>query len=457
METRLFSRKVSLGWVFFLVAATVLTTVLYLGDWSQRRDNWSIGGPGAVAEEAIHLPDDSECVHLPGAEEVFVTLRTGATEAYEKLPIHLMTTLQCIPNYIVMSDVETKVAHTPVYDALTRVTAESQDQFEDFDLYRDIQRWTQEGQDVRKFSSDAAWNLDKWKFMPMVHHAFESAPERTQWFVFIEADTSLSWVNLLHWLQGQDPREALYFGAPAPYIPVKDFYFAHGGSGVVISRPALERLEHARAREEGGSKAYDRRWEKATQETCCGDVIVGQALEEVGVKVTSTRPMFHGENPRTMVWDQENWCVPAITWHHVNAMEVDRLWRFERDWIKEKGGAQPYFFHDIFQALVEPFVAADKRWWNNMSPKSSGTGYDAHSPHFDQLEPSEQEAARSKEGCAALCKRRAREECVQWKWMEGKCHLSPTFVFGSPDELENEHWESGWLLDRFRSELKSCR
>ncbi|KAF7193789.1 Glycoprotein-N-acetylgalactosamine 3-beta-galactosyltransferase 1-B [Pseudocercospora fuligena] len=457
MEQRFFSRKVSLGWVFCLVAATVLATVLYLGNWSQRRDAWRIGGQGPIEEQAVHLQHDPECVHMPGADEVLVILKTGATEAYEKLPIHLVTTLKCISNYIVVSDLETKVADTPVYDALREVTMESHDQFEDFDFYRDIQRWNQEGQDVREFPSDAAWNLDKWKFLPMLHHAFESASDSTKWFVFIEADTSLSWLNLLHWLERQDPHKASYFGGPAPYIPVPGFFFAHGGTGIVISRPALEHLEHARAREEGGPEAYDRRWEVATNETCCGDVIVGQALEEVGVEVTSVRPMFNGENPRTMVWDSENWCVPAITWHHVNAMEVDRLWQFEIDWIKENGVARPYFFHDVFEEMIEPFVSVNQSFWNNMSPKSRGTGFVAHSPDFDQLEPYEQEATRSKEGCASLCKRKPRKECVQWKWTEGKCQLARTFVFGTSDELEDQHWESGWLLDRFRSELKPCR
>lgn len=455
-------RKVSCGWVCILIGAVTLSTVLYVSSWSSTRVQWGAVGsfrPVSTGEHRTEDVDssDAECLDMPGADEVMVVLRTGATEMYDKLPIHLMTTLKCIPNYVVVADLEAKVGDIAVHDAIASVSQQTRDKYGDFDLYRDIQQWYHKGQDMRKLPSDHAWTLDKWKFMPTIHHAWEVAPSHTKWFVVMEADTILSWVNLLSWLGGQDASKAWYFGSPAPYLPVEGFYFAHGGSGVVISRPALERLEHARATEAGGPEAYDLRWEVATDDNCCGDVIVGQALEEVGVKITSETPRFHGESPKTVVWDHHNWCVPPITWHHVEAMEVDRVWQFEQAWIRRHGRRHPYFFHHVFEELIEPHVSVNQSRWNNMKSKYARVqAYSTSSDRYGELAQYEQDAAHSQEACAAACRRKPSDECVQWKWTPGSCHLGGTFIFGSTDQPENEHWESGWLLDRLRASVGTC-
>lgn len=52
------------------------------------------------------------------------------------------------------------------------------------------------------------------------------APPEVDWFVYIEADTSLSWPNLLIWLQTLNPRKPLYLGAQNV---IGDTTFGHGG------------------------------------------------------------------------------------------------------------------------------------------------------------------------------------------------------------------------------------
>ena len=52
----------------------------------------------SLRTEVDHCPQSS------GANDILVVLRTGASEALEKLLIHFNTTLRCVPNYVIHSD-----------------------------------------------------------------------------------------------------------------------------------------------------------------------------------------------------------------------------------------------------------------------------------------------------------------------------------------------------------------
>lgn len=85
-----------------------------------------------------------------------------------------------------------------------------------------------------------------------------------------------------------------YMGAPNYCIggSCNNQLFAHGGSGIFWSRPAVERMVEKRRKE--GEKAYDQRWEEVTSDTCCGDVVLAKAFQEVGVKLSKAGPMVCG-------------------------------------------------------------------------------------------------------------------------------------------------------------------
>ena len=114
-----------------------------------------------------------------------------------------------------------------------------------------------------------------------MHESYRLASPDVDWFVYIEADTSLSWTNLLQFLGRMDPRKPLYLGAQNVIGPTT---FAHGGSGFIISRGAAKRIEDRRRKM--GARAYDDRWELSTSLSCCGDEVVARALVEVDVDLT---------------------------------------------------------------------------------------------------------------------------------------------------------------------------
>ncbi|KAK5119542.1 hypothetical protein LTR85_007370 [Meristemomyces frigidus] len=378
-------------------------------------------------------------------------MKTGASEIYQKLPAHFMTTFQCVPNIMIFSDLEQTFGNTKTYDAIAHVTEASRNEFKDFRLHEMIARWAQEGQDLTKLPS--GWDLDKWKFLPMLHQAFQHASQEIEWFIVMEPDTSLSWSNLLLWLNTMDPQRPYYRGSQNSLGSVT---FAHGGSGIVISRGAADKLVAARNSGSGSTETYDRRWEERTNAICCGDVIVAEALLEVGVAVTPSWPLTQGESINTIDWTSKHWCTPAVTWHHVTGEQVDTLWHFQSNWVKQHGWQKPYLFRELFDHFIQRHISTNKTSWNNLS---NDRKYQEDDEGFHQLEQYERSAVETPDACAAACARQPETECLQWMWTAGKCHLGRDLRFGTSDEQYPTHWTSGWLQDRvdhFKRGLEGC-
>ncbi|KAF2725127.1 hypothetical protein K431DRAFT_98189 [Polychaeton citri CBS 116435] len=403
-----------------------------------------------VDEHEVHEVKNP-CQGLPGADKVLILLKTGVSEIYQKLPVHLLTTFQCIPNYMVYSDLEQNFTSVTVHDALAPVTAGTRDQVAEFRLYDSIKQWAHDGQDLTKLPS--GWDIDKFKFLPMLHHAFDNAPTSIEWFVMIEPDTSMSWLNLLLWLQKMNPKDSLYMGSQNNLGETK---FAHGGSGIIISRGAADKLNAARANEVGGREKYDQRWEQVTSNICCGDVIVAKAFAEVDVEMTPSWPLTQGESLNTIDWTYKHWCTPAVTWHHVTGEQVDELWHYQEKWAELHGWNKPYLFRDLFAHFIDEHISVNRSHWNNLS---NDRKFDRDDANFQNLQQHERDAVQSAEACAAACMHVAEDECIQWMWTSGKCHLGRDLRYGTSDEPQSTHWTSGWPVERvsrFKKAQEGC-
>jgi hypothetical protein len=300
----------------------------------------------------------------------------------------------------------------------------------------------------------------------MVHNAFVNAPPEVEWFVLMEADTSLSWSNLLSWLNTMNSSEPLYLGSQNIITTTQ---FAHGGSGVVISRAAADRL--ALARINVGAKLYDTSWEDITANSCCGDEVLAQAFATVGVLLTHAWPLIQGETISSIDWTRGHLCAPAISWHHVSPTEIESYWQYQTEWSVEhqvhhrhhRGGHRelppPYLFRDVFRRFVEPHLARNRTMWNNLSKDKRLVIPSLATPQDDSLEKMEeyeQRAVESVTACAEACRLAGPEHCIQWMFLPGRCHLGKDLRLGTSDELEKQHWTSGWLLDRESDLLKSA-
>lgn len=57
-------------------------------------------------KDAVHKSFNfsAPCENFPNTDGILLVMKTGATEAYEKLPTHFVTHLQCLPDFLLFSD-----------------------------------------------------------------------------------------------------------------------------------------------------------------------------------------------------------------------------------------------------------------------------------------------------------------------------------------------------------------
>lgn len=274
------------------------------------------------------------CANLPGASDVLVIMKTGGTESHTNLACHLRTTFRCIPHYRIYSDLPESFLSHEIHDALDTLPASIVDNDEEFNLYRAMRVAREQGLNLSTLAHtgdderNLGWDLDKWKFLPLVEKAYAFRPT-AKWFVFIEADTFLMWSNLLRYLSFLDPDTPEYRGGPAW---VDDDIFAHGGSGYILSaetvRIAVDALKH-------NASHYE-----MPRGECCGDLVLSKFLRSLGVHFTSAFPLIQGESLATLDYTSDKWSRPVISYHHVGQDTVEQVWHFEQRWLREHQNAQ---------------------------------------------------------------------------------------------------------------------
>lgn len=285
-----------------------------------------------------HNPNlPASCRSLPGIEDVLVVLKTGITEAQDKVPVHTRTTLRCVPNKLIVSDYEEEIAGLKTHDVFRNSTAELRAN-EDFAMYNRAREHGRVGlldtdhtkveNGAQGMSGNPGWKLDKWKFLPMVTEARNYMPD-AKWYVFMEADTYPIWPNLLAWLDELPDGQKLYLGNQMMIGPD---VFAHGGSGFILSHDAI----HAVANEYGNRPAA---WHEKTNEHWAGDCILGIALATIGIPLIWSWPHVTDRS----IWEQDalnegfgikQWCYPPFSFHHMTPKDVVRIHDFELDWFE---------------------------------------------------------------------------------------------------------------------------
>lgn len=277
-------------------------------------------------------PQQEPLSPLPGIEDVLVILKTGVTEAIEKVPVHFQTTLKCIPNYVLFSDFEEEINGTHVHDVLRSFNDTIKRTNPDFDLYNRVHELGRSGLSQDDFSrvpntafgmpDNPGWKLDKWKFLPMIDEALRVRDD-AKWYVFMEADTYYIWPNLLQWLAKFDPSKPYYLGNPTQ---IGSVIFGHGGSGFVLSREAMRRASEWRAEDIDG-------WNRYTAAEWAGDCVLGRLLVDAGAPLLWSWPMLQSNPPAEFdhfseAFLKKPWCFPPVTYHHVTPEDIQELAEF---------------------------------------------------------------------------------------------------------------------------------
>jgi hypothetical protein len=322
------------------LALAFALTVLYL--------LWHVAGLGHKSHTFPtfnHFTPPLPCHSLPGANETLVVFRTGSTELASRLPTHLSTSMRCFPNYLIFSDVEETYHGEHIFDALEDVSTNILETNPDFELH---QRLRQGGRAALnsselagspdKYASktgkpeNAGWKLDKWKFLPMLNKTLHERPNM-EWYVFTEADGFILGSMLQQYLATLDSTQPIYAGNPMQIGPD---IFAHGGSGFVVSRPAMWRLVNYYT-------AHKSEIEEITDSYWAGDCVLGKTFTDAGVPLTRAWPAFQSDYPGLVEYTRADarpqgeklrvWCTTPVSYHHMSAAQVEEMWNYEQDWI----------------------------------------------------------------------------------------------------------------------------
>ncbi|KAF1982370.1 glycosyltransferase family 31 protein [Aulographum hederae CBS 113979] len=370
---------------------------------------------------------DPRCSAFPDTGNVVIAVKTGATEASEKIPLQMQTSLRCAQNVVVFSDMEQELGEYHVYDALDAVPDSAMEGNTDFDFYKKQQSLKSAGmidslmkgaKDPRMPNDLAAWTLDKYKQLHMLEKTWGLYPDR-DWYIFIDADTYVIWPNLIQWLKTMNPAEKIYTGSMAQWDKVK---FAHGGSGITLSGALL----HAFAVEHNGT-ASD--WDVKMHEECCGDYVIGKIfMDEHNVLLKNVWPTVNGEKPTTIPFGNTHWCQPVVTMHHVQPPEMAEMDVFERG---RNDAKRPVTFSEIFTDLVlQSIPEKSYKDWDNLADDVKG-----HADSWD------------------ICKSGCEDDpdCLTYSWDGDECAIGKTKIrIGAKrvDEAGKKKWRSGWNKTR---------
>ncbi|KAI2635478.1 glycosyltransferase family 31 protein [Xylaria nigripes] len=415
--------------------------------------------------------DGITCPNSPLMKDVIVVYRTGATETQTKLPVHIKTILTCVPNFIIYSDMDEIVDGFQVHDVLKEVNETIKKTVPEFKLYNHLRTKGREDLDYEAMFGNGpsdeldspGWKLDKWKYLPMVDHALQEKP-KAKWFVFIEPDTYLIWPNLLEYLGHFDSKKPHYIGK---HMYASGVLFGHGGSGFVLSRPAVQKV----------SKYWREHQFETDQETLtgwAGDMILGKTISDAGIGMFWAYPHLQGDSLTAINWAVEKlakktWCYAATTFHHMDPDDIMTMWRFEQTWYRRNPSGAPLRFRDIFNHLIRHRLRPERTGWDNMSigREYSEEALAKLSPYdLDNLSVLEQNAHVSFELCQATCQEQPR--CIQFSFIPGKCSVSEELRLGRAADVQcleysklagkcvkeaaitgkDDIVRSGWIMDR---------
>ncbi|KAK9371932.1 uncharacterized protein V1513DRAFT_406365 [Lipomyces chichibuensis] len=384
-----------------------------------------------------------ETSYVPGTEDVFLMIKTGASVLWQRFPIHIATTLPQLPHFAVYSDAPDVVAGIPVIDILNKTGQITMDSPQ-YETYRQQKTLLSQHANIELWEANinGAWNLDKYKNVPMVAHGYRTFPT-AKWYIFMDADTYILWPNMMRWLSSINHDDLLYMGSVT--YAGRNSPFVHGGSGVVMSG-ALVRSTFGKEPDLGSA------YEVYAKGRCCGDSVLAQAFKDRGVF-----PVLSGDNYPNVSWrfqggfccedqadipanvrhNKQNWCEEITTFHHVTPHDISQLYEFEQKFPRE----QPILFKDVYHEFVMPYLQDGRRDnWDNLAdireypeslnPKQVERDEEWRKEHPKQSKPPILNYD-SYENCSALCR----------KWEElGKKQLDG-----------NKTFSSFWFLERIRN------
>ncbi|KAJ3351062.1 hypothetical protein HDU83_009253 [Entophlyctis luteolus] len=223
----------------------------------------------AAASDAFAAHAENDLFHEAGAvrgdprfDALAVGIKTGPEVAATRIPIQLLTFIHRVRNFVLIgSEHDFRIgAHLTVYDVVS-------------DARRIEQKNSKDGEAIRKAALDRnilstarqpsigdittslvpdwdspGWKNDAKKNIPGFRKLYESYPH-ADWYMMIDDDTFVFLDNLMDFLDSMNPSTPIYAGRANAFVGCDGVQkhgegppFAHGGSGIILSRKAMELL-----------------------------------------------------------------------------------------------------------------------------------------------------------------------------------------------------------------------
>ncbi|KAJ3126734.1 Electron transfer flavoprotein alpha-subunit [Nowakowskiella sp. JEL0407] len=285
------------------------------------------GGIGGILRYKKFTPSNKK--PNPRYNRFAIALKTGKSVALSRTPIQLLSFLQPVKNLIVIADSPNiEIGNFHVHDVVTNLYANLTNGLEpDTPIpYSEVSE--KKRPPGTKPTEKDGWKMDAHKNLPgfkLMYETFASNRE-VQWFVMIDDDTYLIMENLLHVVSHLDPSQPHYLGVPARFLGCDGVkhkgegpFFAHGGSGILISRAALKLLmtpatpNAERLPIDECILKYKYCW--------AGDVRTSLCLRDHGVLLAKSFS-FNSESPfNNFNWPKQS-CIRPVSFHHLKSEEI---------------------------------------------------------------------------------------------------------------------------------------
>ena len=397
--------------------------------------------------------------------DVVLILKTGSSSVWRRLPLHLLTTFANgqVPNYAIYSDAQERLpSGIETIDTIANVSNLIREHdpkaYRIYTTQNDAIRPNQYREQVglpgdttpveSEDGNPEGWVLDRYKFLPMLTHAYENWPD-AKWYIYIEDDTYIFWNNILQWLSRQSSDHLTYHGAISG---PSNATFAQGGSGIAFSQALMA---HVFASDR---MADLETYANLTARSCCGDMILGDILRDYNIKVNGGEfgtLLFRPEPPWKTRFDVSVWCDPVMTFHHLHQQDIAQLQELQDDLTKE--GRPKVLFRDVYMKLIDPYLIVEQfASWDNYADLYVLTPNGIVPAALQDESLNVHYATSTSAGCQQACLNST--SCYSWRHTLDACALDTGIKFGrpmAPNKNGNVAVTSGWMLSRLNETLLS--
>lgn len=212
--------------------------------------------------------------------------------------------------------------------------------------------------------SSLGWKSDAHKNLPGFRELYNRYP-KADWYIMLDDDTYLLKSNLVQLLESYDPSLPHYIGSATVFVGcdgVREFNqgpnFAHGGSGIVISRGAMKIML---ARLDECIIKYKPCW--------AGDIRTALCLRDAGILLKDPKG-FNKDPPNEKYSFGDDPCHRPITFHHLLVKQIQGLADMEAQVEKrwDGKGHMEVTMEDVFRhsrkGLDPVQVNTDRTGWD---------------------------------------------------------------------------------------------